>query len=144
MSKNNKDKKIVIYSTNTNNNDYIENYKNNYNNKNITIISEGNSDIEYLKQVLSKNLKKYMSKKGKNVTDLSKDIKISYSTVNDWCNGKTYPRADKIQLLANYFDIEKSDLTEKKINTNIRIFNRIPAHKPIHLINGDQRYRGVA
>ncbi len=136
MSKNSKEKKIVIYSTNTNDS--------NYDNDNITITSEGQSEIEYLKMLLSRNLKEYMYKKGKNVTDLSKDIKISYSTVNDWCNGKSYPRADKIQLLANYFDIEKSDLTDNKINTNIRIFNRIPAHKPIHLIDEDQRYRGIA
>lgn len=140
MSKNSKDKKIVIYSTNTDDSNYIENFENNYDNDDITIITEGQSEIEYLKKILSKNLKEYMYKKGKNVTDLSKEIKISYSTVNDWYNGKKYPRADKIQLLADYFDVEKSDLTEKKINTKIRVFDRIPAHKPIHLINGDQRF----
>ena len=68
----------------------------------IVVVTEEKSDAEYLKEILSKNLKRYMDKKGKNATDLSKELDIKYSTVRDWCNAKNYPRVDKIQLLANY------------------------------------------
>ena len=41
------------------------------------------------------------------------NIKISLS-LEIWYNGEFYPRIDKIQLLANYFCIQKSDLVEDK------------------------------
>lgn len=139
MKKNDKDKKIIIYSANTSdiNNKFIKNFKNtknNYDDDTMLIVTEGKSDAEYLKKILSKNLKKYMDKKGKNVTDLSNDINISYATVNDWCNGKKYPRVDKIQLLANYFDVEKSDLIEERPKNKIPVLGRIPAGIPIEAI----------
>ena len=37
-----------------------------------------------------------------------------HTTFTDWVNGKTYPRIDKIEMLANYFGIKKSDLIEDK------------------------------
>ena len=40
------------------------------------------------------------------------DLGVSYSTFSDWYNAKKYPRIDKIELLANYFGVEKSDLIE--------------------------------
>ena len=39
---------------------------------------------------------------------------MSYFTFCDWVNGKKYPRMDKIEILANYFGILKSDLIEEK------------------------------
>ena len=35
-------------------------------------------------------------------------------TFSDWVNAKSYPRIDKIELLANYFDISKADLVEER------------------------------
>ncbi len=35
-------------------------------------------------------------------------------TFSDWVNAKTYPRIDKIELMANYFGISKSDLVEDR------------------------------
>ena len=34
--------------------------------------------------------------------------------MNEWVKGKKYPRIDKIEILANYFGILKSDLIEDK------------------------------
>lgn len=93
----------------------------------IVVVTEGKSDAEYLKEILSKNLKRYMDKKGKNATDLSKELDIKYSTVRDWCNAKNYPRVDKIQLLANYFNINTSDLTEDKPKNKVPVLGNIPA-----------------
>ncbi|NQJ67680.1 helix-turn-helix transcriptional regulator [Streptococcus suis] len=66
------------------------------------------------KEVMSNNLKYYMDKKGIDRNQLCSDLDLKYMTVSDWINAKTYPRIDKIESLANYFGINKSDLIEEK------------------------------
>lgn len=66
------------------------------------------------KQVFSENLKYYMTLNNKDRNKICEDLKLNYSTVRDWTNGRAYPRIDKIEMLANYFGIQKSDLIEKK------------------------------
>lgn len=66
------------------------------------------------KNVFASNLKRYMEVKGKSRNDISDALGISYFTVSDWVNGKKYPRMDKVEMLANYFGIQKSDLIEQK------------------------------
>ncbi|WDN58139.1 S24 family peptidase [Streptococcus parasuis] len=66
------------------------------------------------KEVVSNNLKYYMNKKGVDRNQLCSDLDLKYMTVSDWINAKTYPRIDKIESLANYFGINKSDLIEEK------------------------------
>lgn len=64
------------------------------------------------KYVFANNLNYYMKKYGKSRRDISEALGISYYTVTDWVNGKKYPRMDKVEMLANYFGILKSDLIE--------------------------------
>lgn len=66
------------------------------------------------KDIFSKNLKYYMDKKGVDRNQLCSDLDLKYTTVRDWIKGITYPRIGKIELLANYFGINKSDLIEEK------------------------------
>ena len=66
------------------------------------------------KEVFSRNLKYYIESTGKSQKDLALVLGISLSTFNDWVNGKKYPRIDKIEMLAKYFGILKSDLIEDK------------------------------
>lgn len=66
------------------------------------------------KQVFSENLKHYMTLYNKDRNKMCKDLGFKYSTLRDWTKGNTYPRIDKIEKLANYFGIQKSDLIEKK------------------------------
>ena len=66
------------------------------------------------KNVFASNLRRYMEVKGKSRNDISEALGISYFTVSDWVNGKKYPRMDKVEMLANYFGIQKSDLIEIK------------------------------
>ena len=46
--------------------------------------------------------------------EIANVLGISYFTVSDWVNGKKYPRMDKVELLANYFGVMKSDLIEEE------------------------------
>ena len=64
------------------------------------------------KEVFSKNLKKCVAKSGKDRRRISEDLGFPYSTFTDWVNGKKYPRIDRIEKLAEYFNISKSDLIE--------------------------------
>ena len=63
---------------------------------------------------MSKNLSYYVSLSGKTQKELAEIVGVAASTFNDWMKGKKYPRIDKIELLANYFGILKSDLIEEK------------------------------
>lgn len=70
------------------------------------------------KEVFAKNLNFYMNINKKDRNDVARDLDLPYTTVTSWCKGEFYPRIDKIQLLANYFDIQKSDLVENKERTD--------------------------
>ena len=75
------------------------------------------AEDEY-KKIFAKNLKHYMTSQGKNQMDLMRDLGLSSSTVSNWCTGAKLPRMDKVQLLADYFHIMKSDLLEEKSASN--------------------------
>lgn len=68
------------------------------------------------KEIFSINLKRLMEQKGISRQDLSKVLGVSYFTISDWVNGKKYPRMDKVEMLADYFGVLKSDLIEKGID----------------------------
>ena len=69
------------------------------------------------KKIFANNLSFYMEQKGVDRNTLCADLDLKYTTVRDWLKGITYPRIGKIELLANYFNINKSDLIENKIST---------------------------
>ena len=66
------------------------------------------------KAILSKNLRYYIEKSGKDRRVLAETWGFPYSTVTDWINGNKYPRIDRIEIMADYFGILKSDLIEEK------------------------------
>ena len=66
------------------------------------------------KHIFASNLIKYMEQNNITRNDISEALGISYYTVTDWVKGKKYPRMDKVEMLANYFGIKKSDLIEDK------------------------------
>ena len=66
------------------------------------------------KETFAKNLSYYVEKSGKSQKELAEVAGVAPSTFNDWIKAKKYPRIDKIEILANYFRILKSDLIEEK------------------------------
>lgn len=70
--------------------------------------------MAWSKEVFAKNLRYYMESRGKNQKELAEIVGVSAPTMNDWLKAKKYPRIDKIEVLANYFGILKSDLIEVK------------------------------
>lgn len=64
------------------------------------------------KEIMAKNIKKYMAIKGVNQTEMCNALGFKFMTLSDWLHAKTYPRIDKIEMMANYFGVSKSDLVE--------------------------------
>ena len=65
------------------------------------------------KEVFAKNLAHYLEKSGRDQKEVAEVVGVAPSTFNEWMKAKKYPRIDKIEMLANYFGILKSDLIEK-------------------------------
>lgn len=87
--------------------------------------------------IFSKNLTYYMQQKGVDRTQLCEDLGFKYSTVSEWISAKKYPRMDKIELLADYFGIKKSDLIENEHSSEqdelTALMSRFDNIKPIQL-----------
>lgn len=69
---------------------------------------------EEQKRIFSKNLNKYLSKFDKTQKEVADAIGVSPQTFNTWCQGIALPRMGKVQLLADYFGIGKTDLIDEK------------------------------
>lgn len=64
------------------------------------------------KDILAKNLRKYISMSGRDRKDIARALGIPYSTLTDWINANKYPRINNIEKMAEYFGVSKSDLIE--------------------------------
>lgn len=65
------------------------------------------------KETMARNIRHYMSVKGVNSSEMCAILDVPASTFSFWINAKTYPRIDKIEKMANFFGISKSDLVEE-------------------------------
>ena len=96
------------------------------------------------KEIFAKNLAHYLERSGKDQKEMAEIVGVAPSTFNEWMRAKKYPRMDKIEMLANYFGILKSDLIEKASEDGyspsepqltegekmlLDLFNRVPEDK---------------
>lgn len=93
------------------------------------------------KQTMAKNIRYYMNKHSVTQTEICNTLGIKMPTFSDWVNAKTYPRIDKIELMANYFGISKADLVEERTSASgsckgvvINVYGRVAAGIPIEMI----------
>lgn len=100
------------------------------------------TDIEQ-KKIFSKNLNYFLSQMNKTQKEVADAISVSPQTFNTWCQGIALPRMGKVQKLADYFHIEKSDLIDERNETisktkrqgiAINIYGRVAAGIPIEMI----------
>lgn len=71
------------------------------------------------KRIFANNLNHYININGKQQNEVAKAIGEKPSTFNMWCKGNSLPSVGKIQKLADYFGIGKSDLTDDKSDADI-------------------------
>lgn len=98
---------------------------------------------EEQRKIFSKNLNYYISNSGKQQKEIAADLGISPTTFNTWCVWKIMPRMGKVQAIADYFNIGKSDLIDDKSNiigkrtkkgVIINVLGRVAAGIPIEAI----------
>lgn len=106
---------------------------------------------EIYRKIFARNLSYYMNKNEKTQTDLINDLNLNKSAISTWVNATRMPRMDKVQLLADYFHINKSDLLEEKpklpdlpagaipveygLKRKIPIYGRVAAGPPSEMFN---------
>lgn len=92
------------------------------------------------KAIMAHNIQHYMNIKGVTRQEVCDAIGVKYTTFTDWVKGNTYPRIDKIELMANYFGVSKSDLVEDHTKTpsdkshSVKVYGRIAGGVPIEMI----------
>jgi len=100
------------------------------------------------KQTMSKNIKYYMDLHSESRKDLSEYLGVAYTTLCDWINGNSYPRIDKIEMMANHWNIEKADLVEepkrKKVKFEVAVLGRVVAGYPIEAVENIIDYEEIS
>lgn len=102
-------------------------------------------DENLYKKIFSKNLRYYMESNNKNQIDIINDLGFNKSAVSTWVNGSRLPRMDKVDALAKYFNIKRSDLIEihesessdqptKRHGVVIKVLGRVAAGIPIEAV----------
>lgn len=99
---------------------------------------------EKQKEVFARNLNKYLERSGKTQKEVAQAIGVIPTTFNTWCLAQALPRMGKVQLLADYFGINKSDLIENQSEqrevhasckaVTIPVLGRVAAGIPINAI----------
>ena len=82
-------------------------------------------------EIFGRNLRMYLEQSGKLAKDVAAYVGVAPATFSEWVNGKKYPRIDKIEMLANYFHIQKSDLIEEHAERQQGV--------PVYLKHGEVR-----
>lgn len=88
------------------------------------------------KLLIANNLKRFMLTYNKTRKEVCEALDIRYTTFSDWINGKTYPRIEALEKLADYFgmqvgdffvDVESPDTgAEERIMSYAMRLNEIP------------------
>lgn len=73
---------------------------------------------EEQKRIFSKNLNYYINLSGKQQKEIAKDLGYPATTFNTWCMGKVIPGMGKVQKIADYLKIGKSDLLDDKLDAD--------------------------
>ena len=71
---------------------------------------------EVQKTIFSRNLNNLLNDRNKTQSEVASSIGVSPQTFNTWTQGIAIPRMGKIQLLADYFHVEKSALLDDSLN----------------------------
>lgn len=71
-------------------------------------------------KIFANNMNYWMARTGIMQIELADALHIPTQTVNSWCKGVCIPRMDRVQMIADYFHIGKSDLLEPRKGTTLK------------------------
>ena len=87
------------------------------------------------KSIMAKNLRRLMSEKNVTAKEMSKALHFPYTTLLSWLNAENYPRIDKIEIMADYFGVKKSDLIEEKLSDEQKAGNEAVFRQIVENLN---------
>lgn len=85
--------------------------------------------MKSVREIFAENLLELIESKKIDQRDLAIYLGVSDSAISHWIKGNKYPRIDKIQKMADFFNVPKSRLTEVKpenLEEVTPIFVKIP------------------
>lgn len=68
------------------------------------------------KEIMATNIRRLMAERGIKSVDVCAALDIPSSTFSSWITGVMYPRIDKIEMMARYFNCSKADLVEDQFS----------------------------
>lgn len=86
---------------------------------------------ENQREIFRNNLLRLLRQRGKSQMEVADAVGVSPQTFNTWCQGKAYPRIEKLTELANYFGIFVFELMEERNANSARDFYLSPIEKKI-------------
>lgn len=70
------------------------------------------------REIFQRNLNYYLAASGKLQRELAEYVGAKYTTVSGWTRGISYPRADAMEKIANFFGIPTSQLIGERHSNN--------------------------
>lgn len=106
-------------------------------------------NAENQREILAENIRKLLLRKDRTQTDMARDLDLAETTVSSWLNAKKYPRIDKIQMMADYFNVPRSRITESvpknakpvMLTIKIPVLGRIACGDPILAEENIEEYK---
>ena len=93
------------------------------------------------KKIFSANLRMYVDRSQKQQNEIAKALGFNQKTFNGWCKGLSIPTMGKVQAIADYFGIGKSELLDlhtfgKQDTTAVKIpvLGRVAAGIPLDAV----------
>lgn len=91
------------------------------------------------KEILASNIRRLLNEHNKTQNGLADYVGVSKTAVSEWISAKKYPRVEKIQAIADFFDVYRTDITERHVSNKskgvrIPVLGRVIAGIPIEAI----------
>ena len=72
------------------------------------------------KAAMAQNLRRLMDERNITAKEFSRVMGYPYTTLLSWLKADNYPRIDRIEEMAKYFGVKKSDLIEERITEEMK------------------------
>ena len=76
---------------------------------------------EQQRKVFARNLTKYVNQSGKQQREIAEALGFNVKTFNGWCRALSMPTVGKVQAIADYFGIGKSELLDADQDDELRL-----------------------
>ena len=67
-----------------------------------------------MREIFCANLNRLFAGSDKQKKELAAFVGVSYNTVTSWVKGRKVPRMDKIDMICDFFNVNRSDIIVKK------------------------------